>query len=538
MDATISQSTQRLIEKCKIWYQSLEKREGQTIHVDEIASRVAAFYERIKGVVDWQEEHLLRKRAIERSLKRVAILDKQNEKIAETLVYEFIRGGHFPNDSIPEYKIEIIQKIIDKYFFILKNAPENPTINSEKDKKIELRNWLLDMASYEIEKTLTSFLKEESLIKFMTICIQKRLKVNEGIIIIKGLTEEEENTQIYIAVQKALLKLDRPTISYNLFERRYPNWTKITQSSIELPEITKNINHIKESIEKDLDHRLGDKFYSLCEKYNTPYLILGDIIADEPMKAQENLEKPGTLEELIKISYAKRLTKLKKRIRRAAIYCTASIFITKMALALAIEIPIDKMLNEFSYPILLINALFPPLLMFLLVITIKPPKKNNLQRVIIEVMKITYKQEKKDVYQIRIPRKRSKILNSIISTFYSFMFLFSFSAIIYVLYNLNFGFFSMFIFLFFLCVISFFGMQLRERSRELTIEEKTDTFFKSLIEFFFLPVIRVGKWLSMQWGNLNIALVISILIDAPFFTLIGFLEQWRYFLKEKKEEIH
>ena len=69
--STISQPTQKLIGKYQDWFQSLQPKEGVSfIHVDEVASRVAAFYEKIKGVVDWEEEHLLRKRAIERTLKR------------------------------------------------------------------------------------------------------------------------------------------------------------------------------------------------------------------------------------------------------------------------------------------------------------------------------------------------------------------------------------------------------------------------------------------------------------------------------------
>ena len=121
--STISQPTEQLIEKYKTWYQSLQPKEGvSTIHVDEVASRVAAFYEKIKGVVDWEEEHLLRKRAIERTLKRRLILNQENQEMAEPLVYELIRGGNFPNDAIPETKIGLVQKIINKYFFLLKNA--------------------------------------------------------------------------------------------------------------------------------------------------------------------------------------------------------------------------------------------------------------------------------------------------------------------------------------------------------------------------------------------------------------------------------
>ena len=60
--AELSQPTQKLISRYQNWNQSLQPQEGTTtIHVDEVASKVASFYERMRGVVDWREEHLLRK---------------------------------------------------------------------------------------------------------------------------------------------------------------------------------------------------------------------------------------------------------------------------------------------------------------------------------------------------------------------------------------------------------------------------------------------------------------------------------------------
>ena len=77
----LSQSTQKLIQQYQDWYRSLQPKEGiSTIHVDEVASKVAAFYEKIKGVVDWREEHLLRKQAIERSLKRRIFFKEREAK--------------------------------------------------------------------------------------------------------------------------------------------------------------------------------------------------------------------------------------------------------------------------------------------------------------------------------------------------------------------------------------------------------------------------------------------------------------------------
>src|SRR3989344_4199674 len=188
--AELSQPTQRLIQRYLIWHQSLQPKEGiSTIHVDEVASKVASFYEKIRGIVEWREEHLLRKTAIERILKRRLLLMEESEDIAQPLLLEFIRGGHFPNDSIEEIKIEEVQRIIDKYIIILKHK----TGNGEKE-KIEMYNWLLGIAACEIEENLAPPLRERALIDFMSDLIRERIETKGG----RQITQEEKNTQVYV----------------------------------------------------------------------------------------------------------------------------------------------------------------------------------------------------------------------------------------------------------------------------------------------------------------------------------------------------
>ena len=44
--------------------------DAANLHVDEVASKVASFYEKVRKIVDWREEHLMRRIAIKRILKR------------------------------------------------------------------------------------------------------------------------------------------------------------------------------------------------------------------------------------------------------------------------------------------------------------------------------------------------------------------------------------------------------------------------------------------------------------------------------------
>jgi len=536
--AELSQSTKKLIQRYQAWQQSLQPPEGTiTIHVDEVASAVATFYEKIREVVEWREKHLIKRAAIERILKRRLILLKNGKEIAAPLVLELIRGGHFPNDRIPEIKIEEVQKLINKYIFILENSPSPP---KKEKQRIHLYDWLLSIAACEVEEILSPPLREKALIEYMTELMQERIKVREGILVIGGLTEEEKNIQIYIAVQRALFKLDSPIITYSLLKKHYPRWQELTKNDSQLQEIAQNIYSIWESVEKELSHPLSDKFYKICEKHDTPYLIIGDIISEEPSGIEEKIKSPEELENRITRVYQKRLKTLKATVKRAAIYATLSIFVTKMLLAFAIEIPFDKYITgQFNYSVLGLNILIPTFLMFFLVLSIKPPRKENIQQVIMEVMKIAYATEKKDTYTITPTKKRGWLMQSIITVFYLLTFVISFGIIILGLQKLNFGILSIIIFLIFVSLISFAGVKIRERSRELEVMEKKESFLMFFIDFFSLPVIQVGKWLSTQWARYNIMIIlINFLIDLPFQSFVEFLEQWRTFLKEKKEEIH
>ncbi len=527
----LSQATRKLISRYQVWHQSLQpKGNSATIHVDEVASRVAAFYEKIRGVVDWREEHLMRKAAIERNLKRRLLLKQNGDDIATHLVSELIRGGHFPNDKIEESKILEVQKAIDKYIFILENAPPS----SVEKLKFQLYDWILGVAACEVEAILDPPQREIALIEYMEEIMKERIKLSA---IIK-ISEAEKETQIYVAIQKALFKFDPPLIYYNLLKREYTDWKNLPLPLLE--EITKNIYQIWEKLEKTVFHPLAEKFYRICEKYDTPFLILNDIISANPSESQKNLDNPEILEGQIQTAYNKRLGTLKERLSRAALYATLSIFITKMLLALAIEIPFDKYVTgQFSYPALGFNIVIPPLLMFFIVLSIRPPKKENFQVVIMEVMKNVYTTERKDVYEIKPRSKRGFIINTIITIFYLSAFVVSFGLIFWGLQKIEFGILSIIIFLIFISLISFAGVRIRERSKELDIIEEKETIFTFFFDLFALPIIRVGKWLSGQWAKYNVIVVfMNFLIDMPFQVFVEFLEQWRYFLKEKKEEIH
>ena len=536
----LSEATKKLILQYKLAYQqNLPKQGVTTIHVDEVAKKVAAFYEQVRTIVDWKEEHLMRRAAIIRKLKRKFFdlgLSNYSEtgNAAESLVLELIRGGHFPNDRIEESKIGEVQKIINKYVFILKNNPENKAGKAG----LNFNAWLMDVASCEIEEALSPATKEMALIDYMFGSMKEKIKVSDKIFESGLLRKEDTNIQIYIAICLALFKLDNPIISYNLIKYKYPGWKNGDERLISV--ISDNAFKIWHEIEKDMASPLANKFYYLCEKYDTPYLLMGDILsANNAAETGKEISDPSVLENLIKEAYSKRSATLKSRISRAAIYSTISIFVTKVLSLVLLEVLIEKAMGgNVNMKVLVADVLIPTLLMFAMVYFIRLPSKKNLNIVTMETMKIAYKKETADVYEIKMSKKKGASVKIVLSLIYVLSAFVTFGAIYYVLNYFKFPITSIVIDVIFIALILFAGTAVSKRAQELTMEDEKEGFLSFLADVFFLPMQGFGRWISMKWKRYNaLAALFNALIDMPFSVFVEFLEKWRYFIKDKKEEI-
>ena len=90
------------------------------IKVDSFASKIAFIYEKIRNAIDYKEEHLLRKNAIDRVLWRRLNLKFSTDNIGNSLIKELIRAGYLENNLIPASKSEEVESIINKYIHYLR----------------------------------------------------------------------------------------------------------------------------------------------------------------------------------------------------------------------------------------------------------------------------------------------------------------------------------------------------------------------------------------------------------------------------------
>ena len=176
--------------------------------------------------------------------------------------------------------------------------------------------------------------------------------------------------------------------------------------------------------------------------------------------------------------------------------------------------------------------------MAILVATVKPPAKKNVNLAVLETMKIVYKKEKTDVYEVKISKKRSFITRFILSLIYLLGACISFGFIYWIFNYFKFPISSIIINIIFIALILFAGKAIQKRAKELTIEEESEGFLSFVSDVLLLPITGMGRWLSNTWKQYNaIAAFFNALIDMPFSAFVEFLERWRYFIKEKKEEL-
>jgi len=153
-------------------------------------------------------------------------------------------------------------------------------------------------------------------------------------------------------------------------------------------------------------------------------------------------------------------------------------------------------------------------------------------------MKIVYENTKPDTYEIKIAKKRGLITRLFLTLIYLFGAVISFGFLFWIFSYFQFSISSIIINFVFIALILFAAKAIQKRARELTIEEDSEGVLEFVSDVLFLPITEIGRWLSNTWKQYNaFAALFSALIDMPFSAFVEFLERWRYFIKEKKEEI-
>ncbi len=502
-------------------------KEGHHVSVSKTVSILARIYEKARNAVEFRAEHLVRRAAIARILKRRILLSGGAADLAENLVVELLWARYIDSALIDNEKIKEIDAILKRYLLLrheeFRASSQNAGISWDT---------IMGLLSSEIEDAIVSGAKREALTNFFYQAIRPKIRVTDG-------DERYINMQTYIAVERAFGQSDDALVAYELMKMIQPSWFGLAADGAkgEFPVLLANLRLVGSALRDPM----GDALTRYVRRQTPPFLLLRDFLLQEGDKALAIVEKKEELEQALSQIAAIRYGETGAKVRRAVIRSIIYIFLTKMVFALALEAPFDIFINKrVEYFPLAINAIFPPILLFLVAGFTSIPGADNTKRLVDRIKKILYDfddlRSEGNVFTPKVTVRRP-ILTAIFSVFYLATFLLSFGLIEYGLRALHFNIASQIIFVFFITLVSFFAYRIRTSAKEYEMVDR-EGFISPLMDFFFLPILRVGHWLSREIAKINIFIFIfDFILEAPLKVIFEVAEEWIRFIRAKKEEI-
>lgn len=497
--------------------------EGSRITVNETISKFSFLYERIRNAVDYKDEHLIRKAAILRILKRQLILETDPDVIADRLIRELIGARYLPNGILPESLISDVASRIKKLRAVIR-------VNAGSERHL---SWLRGIASVEIEEVLVDATNEKALVTFLYERLADSIRVRGA-----ELDDTERRLQVYVACYRSLVKADDEMLGFKLLRAYLPEWLRPDEWTDNPRPIAERLVAIERRIRSRLQHPLSQRFLRVVKPWAVSLGILYDVLLEKPSEAAALLEKPDALNMSLARRAEERYAMAKAKLRRGTVRAMLYLFVTKMIIAFVLEVPIELVwYKQLSFVSLGINFLFPPALMFLVGLLIRVPGQENTDRLQAGVEELL-SDAPVPVREVKAIQVRRGMTGFLFSLAYAATFLLSFGLVALALNALDFTWVSGAIFVFFLCVVSFFAFRLRLTAREVVVVDGKQGLVSFFLDFLSLPILRAGRWLSRSISRLNVFLFIfDFLFEAPFKLFLTVLEEWFAFLKEKKDEL-
>ena len=527
----LSQVSQALLQATKSLKPRPKPDDYTKISVSRAVSFFAIAYEKVRNTIEFREEHLMRRAAIERIAKRRLSMNPTGVGEGSNIVRELLWARYFPPDSLSEIDSVDVQAIIDIYI----NLRAALITGRPRDTIHYLDEFLYDLLTCEIEEALTPDVSQRE--NIFTYFIFQLLKDK---IKIPNIEPDIQNAFLLTTIEKTYRKSDIAYQRYHLFNVFYQ---PIAKYSIEdLKSLAPKLPKIFEKIDDTLRNPMIDKIGKFVKKQLPPFLILFDLIktysqADLKTLLSDKVKLWAEVELLCRQKYAG----VQKRLRALAIRSLIYVFITKMLLAIVLEGPLSQyFFGEVEWISIAINSLFPPFFMLVIILFNKVPDEENTRRIfqrIVDILDADEPFEKKVVLIAQKVQSRRPSLQVGFSIFYIATFVVTFYLIWLLLTALSFNIISQLIFLFFVSTIAFFAHRIKNVTNEYKLIEK-DSFFTPFLDFFFMPMLAMGKFFSSELAKLNFfTFIFDILIEAPYKLIIEVVEEWISFTRTKKEEI-
>ncbi len=499
---------------------------GPYVEVASVATGLATLYERLRNTLDFRDEHLIRIYAIRRMLKRRLVRGARADTVALPLLQELIRGGYIEKDTVPETRVADTERLLVKYIQLFS------FLAGQRGKtESGVWEWVFLLAASELEELLVPAPHRLEVLRRLCEAVREERLLQQW-----NLPDRLERQLITIAVYRMLLKLNNELLLWPLFKLHMPQWTQ--HPSVDtIRALAADLSALRQEVERALHHRAADRLARALKPVTTSLWLLLQGLDGQADRAS-TLDHPDTLAammtETVQQHYKAARQRLSRTLQRSLLY----IFITKMALALLVEVPADRVLaGSVDVRNLLLNIAVPLLLLLVFGLAVRVPGERNTQE-IIAITERLISSGRLALDPVRRPAGSRVVLDRAFNVFYGVVYLITFGAIVTLLLRIHFTLAGIALFLFFLSIVSFFGFRIREQAQELIVTKGQERFLVFLFVLFYLPILRTGRWIAQQSSRINLFLYFfDLFIEAPLQTFIEYFDKFTGYVREKREDI-
>jgi len=499
------------------------------LSVSRTASAMAKFYEIVRNSLEYEEDHLLRKRAIKRILMRMAILKREvTPELARDAVRELIWANYVAGYPIPETLPKQVEKSLAKHRKLVVQYIHTYGHRPDRD----IARFIYSLMAVEVERILVPHSSQDMLVSAQYSFLLP-MKLFAGL----GMPDKDIPLQTYIATHRALLKSDNDIISYYLFHNSMPHWGAPPEDYY--PHVAKHIERVFTDIKAQLAVRINPKLTNEIIRQSIPFKMLDKIIAENPSAAETLLESDeldARIESVAEDEYRRIKGRLNSTIVKSIVY----LFITKVVFAILIEVPYEHfVLGHINYFTIAVNVLFPPLMLFIIASTFSIPRNRNTKKLqemigtILNPSSVDMSAFKKNYADVGSLFMRVMFRSLNVISFFAV-----FGLIILGLVLLGFTLVGILVFLMFLTIILFVALRLRKTATEVVVVEQSRSMFSPFLDLVSVPLLRIGRNLSDTVAQLNVFIIFfDVLIEAPFKSVIKVIDEWTAYLRDRRDEI-
>jgi len=496
-----------------------------TISVHPLTKKAGVWYEKVRNLLDYGEEHTLRRRALERILKRRLTFGETRD-FGVAFLQELVSAGYLPNNRVSPELGEEVETLVQKFLVLGEAVQRTKGVNTSYFKK-----HFVSLAATELHDLFYPEPADELVLEAFYETIREHVQYP------KDVSREQGDVFTYIGCRRTLLKNSDAEIVYALWLKELPEWMSATPDTVaHLPE---RAVPALQRIGKFLKHPLSWQATVKLKNHGLYFHFVREIVNNYGVAAQSIFNNEENFNGMVEKSLRQKYEFENDQIKKSGVRAVTYIFFTKIVLAFALELPYDRFyVKKVDYLALGINVVFHPLLLYFMTRSAGTLGEDNTKRVIEGVQQVVYRQ---DIEPVRVKPRRSgaTVLEVIFLFFYTALFAVSFGAIVTVLKLLHFNIVSMGLFIFFLTLVSYFGWRVRYNARRWKVEVKSDSTWALLAHLFTFPIVRAGRWLSRRFSSINVVILfMDFVLETPFKALLSGFDAFLSFIKDKQEEIY